>query len=79
MPERINVPGLVRLPAFCHATRAGDLFPKWLQNATRIELYGTKRQMILARHGGGWTVYVDERNAMPSFASGSGMSPPAGT
>ena len=24
MPERINVPGLIRLPAFCHATRAGD-------------------------------------------------------
>jgi enamine deaminase RidA (YjgF/YER057c/UK114 family) len=25
MVTRINVPGLVRLPAFCHATRVGDL------------------------------------------------------
>ncbi len=24
MLERINVPGMIRLPAFCHATRAGD-------------------------------------------------------
>jgi predicted dehydrogenase len=39
------------------ATRHGDGFPPWLQNATRIELYGTQRQLILGRHGGGWQIF----------------------
>ena len=39
------------------ATRGGDEFPHWLQNATRIELYGTERQLILGRHGGGWQIF----------------------
>ncbi len=38
--------------------RSGDSFPPWLQNATRIELYGTKQMMVLGRHGGGWEVYT---------------------
>jgi len=36
--------------------RRKDLFPYWTQNATRIELYGTKYMMTLGRHGGGWQV-----------------------
>ncbi len=40
--------------------RTGDSFPHWLQNATRIELYGTKRQMIVGRHGGGWQVFTSD-------------------
>ena len=36
--------------------RFGDKFPFWSQNATRIEIYGTKRMMYVGRHGGGWQV-----------------------
>ena len=36
--------------------RDADLFPFWPQNSDRIEIYGTKRMMYLARHGGGWQV-----------------------
>ena len=36
--------------------RYGDKFPDWRQNATRTEIYGTKRMMYLGRHGGGWQV-----------------------
>ena len=36
--------------------RGGDNFPDWRQNATRIEIYGTKRMMYVGRHGGGWQV-----------------------
>ncbi len=38
--------------------RAGEKFPYWPQNATRIEIYGTKQMMYLGRHGGGWQVVV---------------------
>jgi hypothetical protein len=38
--------------------RAGEKFPYWPQNATRIEIYGTKQMMYLGRHGGGWQVMV---------------------
>ena len=36
--------------------RRNDLFPYWTQNATRIELYGSKYMMTIGRHGGGWQV-----------------------
>jgi predicted dehydrogenase len=36
--------------------RNSDNFPNWPQNATRIELYGTKNLMYLGRQGGGWQV-----------------------
>ena len=39
-------------------TRFGDAFPYWLQNSTRIEFYGTKKFMILGRHGGGWQLFT---------------------
>ncbi len=38
--------------------RGGQMFPFWPQNATRIEIYGTKQMMYLGRHGGGWQVKV---------------------
>jgi predicted dehydrogenase len=34
--------------------RRNDEFPYWTQNATRIELYGSKELMIVGRMGGGW-------------------------
>ncbi|VAW22901.1 Myo-inositol 2-dehydrogenase [hydrothermal vent metagenome] len=37
--------------------RFGDDFPEWKQNATRIEIFGTKRMMYVGRMGGGWQVY----------------------
>lgn len=37
--------------------RDTDEFPHWPQNATRIELYGTKELMIIGRHGGGWQTF----------------------
>ena len=38
--------------------RAGDRFPHWPQCATRIEFYGTRDNMMLGRHGGGWQVFA---------------------
>jgi len=34
--------------------RRNDEFPYWTQNATRVELYGSKELMIVGRMGGGW-------------------------
>lgn len=45
--------------------RNSDMFPYWLQNATRIEIYGTKGMMIVGRHGGGWEVYVRPKDRKP--------------
>ncbi|MDR2424483.1 MAG: Gfo/Idh/MocA family oxidoreductase [Prevotellaceae bacterium] len=39
--------------------RFSDKFPEWRNNATRIEIYGTKGIMFLGRHGGGWQVFGD--------------------
>ena len=38
--------------------RDNDMFPYWMQNATRIEIYGTEGMMVVGRHGGGWQVFV---------------------
>ncbi len=37
--------------------RFGDSFPQWMQNATRIEILGTKQMMYVGRMGGGWQVF----------------------
>lgn len=37
--------------------RDNDMFPLWPQNATRIEIFGTKGVMFVGRHGGGWQVF----------------------
>ncbi len=37
--------------------RFGDIYPKWMQNATRIDILGTKRMMYVGRMGGGWQVF----------------------
>jgi len=37
--------------------RFSDDFPHWMQNATRIEIIGTKRMMYVGRMGGGWQVF----------------------
>jgi len=45
-------------PAYMEKTsvpiRRNDEFPYWTQNATRVELYGSRELMIIGRHGGGF-------------------------
>jgi len=45
--------------------RQSDIFPHWPQNATRIELYGTKGYMVVGRHGGGWQVFERPKDRKP--------------
>ncbi len=45
--------------------RNGDIFPHWLQNSTRIELYGEQGMMCVGRMGGGWQVYVRPQSRQP--------------
>ncbi|MDO4575881.1 MAG: Gfo/Idh/MocA family oxidoreductase [Planctomycetia bacterium] len=45
--------------------RNGDMFPYWTQNATHIEVYGTKGLMMIARLGAGWQVFVRTKNRQP--------------
>lgn len=40
------------------ANRNADAFPYWPHCATRIELYGSKEQMMIGRHGGGWQAFT---------------------
>jgi predicted dehydrogenase len=37
--------------------RYGDIYPKWMQNSTRIDILGTKKMMYVGRMGGGWQVF----------------------
>jgi len=37
--------------------RDSDIFPHWLQNSSRIEIFGSKGLMVVGRHGGGWQVF----------------------
>ncbi len=49
--------------------RNTDMFPYWLQNATRIEIYGSEGLMIMGRHGGGWQVFVRTHQRQPQTAA----------
>ena len=49
----------------CPQVRNDDLFPLWLQNSTRIELYGTEGVMFIGRMGGGWQVFVRTKDRKP--------------
>ena len=52
--------------------RFSDRFPVWKNNATRIEIFGTKGMMFLGRHGGGWQVFGEN---MELIAQGIGYFP----
>jgi hypothetical protein len=52
--------------------RYGNGFPNWPLNSTRIEIYGTKGQMFLGRHGGGWQVFGEN---MELFSQEYGVFP----
>ena len=45
--------------------RNSDMFPYWRQNATRIEIYGSKGMMIVGRHGGGWQAFGRPKSRQP--------------
>ena len=51
--------------------RQGDIFPHWPQNATRIEIFGTKGLMVVGRHGGGWQVFDRPKSRKPVVAAQS--------
>lgn len=40
--------------------RFTENFPSWMQNATRIEIIGTKRMMYVGRMGGGWQAFDED-------------------
>jgi predicted dehydrogenase len=37
--------------------RFGTQWPHWPQSSCRVEIYGTRRMMLLGRHGCGWQVF----------------------
>jgi len=45
--------------------RGSDMFPYWMQNSTRIEIFGTEGMMVVGRHGGGWQVFVRPKDRKP--------------
>lgn len=49
--------------------RNSDRHPLWSQNATRIEIYGTRGMMVVGRHGGGWQVFHRPHNRQPVVAA----------
>ncbi len=40
--------------------RFGENFPDWNQNATKIVIYGSEKQMYVGRMGGGWQVFTKD-------------------
>jgi len=54
------------------AERNSDLFPNWMFNSTRVEVYGTKGLMMMGRQGDGWQVFGTEGK---EIASGQGGDP----
>ncbi len=49
----------------CPEVRNTDQFPYWMQNSTRIELYGTEAVMVIGRMGGGWQAFVRTKDRQP--------------
>ena len=45
--------------------RESDMLPYWMQNSTRIEIFGTEGLMCVGRHGGGWQVFVRPKDRKP--------------
>jgi predicted dehydrogenase len=46
--------------------RFGKEFPRWQQNATKIEIYGTKRMMYVGVMGGGWQAFDKDETLVAS-------------
>lgn len=46
--------------------RFGETFPDWQQNATKIEILGTKCMMLLGVMGGGWQAFDKDKKIIAS-------------
>jgi len=44
--------------------RNSDVFPNWMFNATRVEVFGSKGLMMFGRQGDGWQVFGTDWNAV---------------
>ncbi len=44
--------------------RFTEKFPDWMQNATRIEIVGTKGMMYVGRMGGGWQAFGEDEQIL---------------
>ena len=45
--------------------REKEMHPYWYQNSTRIEIYGSKYLMVIARLGAGWQVFDRTKDRLP--------------
>lgn len=64
----VNVEQLMGAPYMLetdYEVRENDLFPYWYQNATRIEIYGSRFLMVLGRLGAGWQVFDRTKKRLP--------------
>jgi predicted dehydrogenase len=58
------------------ALRETNDYPYWMQNGTRVEIYGTEGMMIAGRHGDGWQVFGRTHQRKPVIvAQGNGNFP----
>ncbi len=62
----LNTPYMLKIDP---EVRDGDLFPYWLQCATRIEIYGSEGLLMVGRHGGGWQVFARPHQRQPVVAA----------
>jgi predicted dehydrogenase len=45
--------------------RNSDMYPYWLQNGTRVEIFGDQGLMVAGRHGDGWQVFAKQHRREP--------------
>ena len=68
----MNIDQTISKPYYLEAdweVRENDLFPYWPQDATHVELYGTKGLMKIARLGAGWQVFTRTKNRQPQVVA----------
>lgn len=64
----MNVEQVQKLPYMLETdmvVRNSDMFPYWLQNSTRVEIYGLKGLMVIGRLGAGWQVFIRTKDRQP--------------
>ncbi len=64
----VNVEQVQKLPYMLetdNVVRQSDMFPYWMQNSTRVEIYGLKGLMVIGRLGAGWQVFIRTKDRKP--------------
>ncbi|MDO5566584.1 MAG: Gfo/Idh/MocA family oxidoreductase, partial [Planctomycetia bacterium] len=64
----VNVEQVQKLPYMLETdsiVRESDMFPYWMQNSTRVEIYGLKGLMVIGRLGAGWQVFIRTKDRKP--------------